>query len=337
MFEGSKHVPKGEFDRVLESFGGTTTPRPVRTTPSSTRCSGQRPARGLLARRRPVLLPDFSKESLRTQVRIVKEERRMRVESEATGPPPGRHRLPGLRQLAERPSPHRRLRGFRRGHARVARRVLLLLLRSGQRRPGRHRRRGRPAHDRAGPGLLRVDPGQGQPPAADPPSPRRIGSAGSSSPTSRRACPPWPWSGRGCRTGGTRTSTPCRSWRGPLRREELQAPHLARQERQAAVSIRGGSGSRSRTGSTTRPGSFAARGAQGGASRRRGRGARDEAGRQDLRNGLDPRSSSASRRACARTGSGDGDLPGAGADAASAAILDSDPGPSTATSLGTWP
>ncbi|MBI4679310.1 MAG: insulinase family protein [Elusimicrobia bacterium] len=86
MFEGSKHAPKGQFDRILESYGGDNN---ASTHEDFTIFYEVLPSNAL-----PVALwldadrladLDLGKESLRNQVSVVKEERRMRVDNEPYG------------------------------------------------------------------------------------------------------------------------------------------------------------------------------------------------------------------------------------------------------------
>jgi predicted Zn-dependent peptidase len=87
MFEGSAHVPKGRFDRLLESRGADNN---ASTHEDFTFYYEVLPSNALPlavwldADRLSAL--DVSAESLRTQVSVVKEEKRMRVDNEAYAP-----------------------------------------------------------------------------------------------------------------------------------------------------------------------------------------------------------------------------------------------------------
>ncbi|MFA6316439.1 MAG: pitrilysin family protein [Elusimicrobiota bacterium] len=86
MFEGSKHVRKGEFDRILESYGGDNN---ASSHEDFILFHEVLPARALavalwLDADRVADL-DLTKDSLRGQVEVAKEERRMRVDNEPYG------------------------------------------------------------------------------------------------------------------------------------------------------------------------------------------------------------------------------------------------------------
>ena len=87
MFEGSKHVPKGGFDRILESYGGDNNASthsdftfyyevvPAHALPVAAWLDADR-----------VSALNVSSEALHTQIEVVKEEKRMRVDNEPYGP-----------------------------------------------------------------------------------------------------------------------------------------------------------------------------------------------------------------------------------------------------------
>ncbi len=87
MFEGSRHVRKGEFDRILEAFGGDNN---ASTHMDFTFYYEEIPSNAL-----PVALwldadrvgaLKVSRRAVRTQIEVVKEERRMLVDNEPYGP-----------------------------------------------------------------------------------------------------------------------------------------------------------------------------------------------------------------------------------------------------------
>lgn len=87
MFEGSKQVPKGGFDRILETYGGDNN---ASTHQDFTFYHEVVPSNAV-----PVALwldadrfgwPNISQEAVKTQIEVVKEERRMRVDNEPYGP-----------------------------------------------------------------------------------------------------------------------------------------------------------------------------------------------------------------------------------------------------------
>lgn len=87
MFEGSKNVPKGGFDRILESIGGDNN---ASTHADFTFYHEVLPANAL-----PVAFwldadrlgsLDVSKHAVKTQIEVVKEEKRMRIDNEPYGP-----------------------------------------------------------------------------------------------------------------------------------------------------------------------------------------------------------------------------------------------------------
>ncbi len=86
MFEGSKHVPKGEFDRILESYGGDNN---ASTHEDFTFYYEEIPSNAL-----PVTLwldadrvgaLSVTAEATKNQIEVVKEEKRMRVDNEPYG------------------------------------------------------------------------------------------------------------------------------------------------------------------------------------------------------------------------------------------------------------
>ena len=86
MFEGSKHVPKGGFDQLLESYGGDNN---ASTHTDFTFYYEEVPSNAL-----PIALwldadrvgaLDIAPESVKNQIEVVKEERRMRVDNEPYG------------------------------------------------------------------------------------------------------------------------------------------------------------------------------------------------------------------------------------------------------------
>ncbi|MBI5210024.1 MAG: insulinase family protein [Elusimicrobia bacterium] len=87
MFEGSKHVRKGQFDRILESYGGDNNALShedytifYEVLPSNALAV----ALWLDADRLADL--DVTKDAIRNQIEVVKEERRMRVDNDPYGP-----------------------------------------------------------------------------------------------------------------------------------------------------------------------------------------------------------------------------------------------------------
>ncbi|MEQ1917605.1 MAG: pitrilysin family protein, partial [Elusimicrobiota bacterium] len=87
MFEGSKHVPKGGFDRMLETYGGDNN---ASTHEDFTFYYEQVPSNAL-----PIALwldadrigaLSVTPESVKNQIEVVKEEKRMRVDNEPYGP-----------------------------------------------------------------------------------------------------------------------------------------------------------------------------------------------------------------------------------------------------------
>ena len=87
MFEGSKHVPKGGFDRMLETYGGDNN---ASTHEDFTFYYEEVPSNAL-----PVALwldadrvgtLNVAPESVKNQIEVVKEEKRMRVDNEPYGP-----------------------------------------------------------------------------------------------------------------------------------------------------------------------------------------------------------------------------------------------------------
>lgn len=87
MFEGSKHVPKGGFDRILESYGGDNN---ASTHADFTFYYENVPSNAL-----PVAFwldadrlgsLDVSQHAVKTQIEVVKEEKRMRIDNEPYGP-----------------------------------------------------------------------------------------------------------------------------------------------------------------------------------------------------------------------------------------------------------
>lgn len=87
MFEGSRHVRKGDFDRILETYGGDSN---ASTHMDFTFYYEEIPSHAL-----PVALwldadrvggLKITRRALKNQVDVVKEERRMRVDNEAYGP-----------------------------------------------------------------------------------------------------------------------------------------------------------------------------------------------------------------------------------------------------------
>ena len=86
MFEGSKHVPKGGFDRILESYGGDNN---ASTHEDFTFYYEEVPSNAL-----PVAIwldadrvgaLSVTPESVKNQIEVVKEEKRMRVDNEPYG------------------------------------------------------------------------------------------------------------------------------------------------------------------------------------------------------------------------------------------------------------
>jgi predicted Zn-dependent peptidase len=86
MFEGSKNVPKGSFDRILESYGGDNN---ASTHADFTLYHEVVPSNAL-----PIALwldadrvgaLNVGKEAVSTQIEVVKEEKRMRVDNEPYG------------------------------------------------------------------------------------------------------------------------------------------------------------------------------------------------------------------------------------------------------------
>jgi predicted Zn-dependent peptidase len=87
MFEGSHHAPKGAFDRILESYGGDNNASmhqdltfyyeevPSNAVPVALWLDADRVG-GL----------EVSKESVKNQIEVVKEEKRMRVDNKPYGP-----------------------------------------------------------------------------------------------------------------------------------------------------------------------------------------------------------------------------------------------------------
>ncbi len=87
MFEGSKHVPRGDFDKLLETYGGDNN---ASTHEDFTFYYEQVPSNAL-----PVALwldadrvgaLNVAPESVKNQIEVVKEEKRMRVDNEPYGP-----------------------------------------------------------------------------------------------------------------------------------------------------------------------------------------------------------------------------------------------------------
>ncbi len=87
MFEGSKHVPKGGFDRILETYGGDNN---ASTHEDFTLYYEVIPSNAL-----PIALwldadrvgnLKVTPEAMKNQIDVVKEERRMRVDNEPYGP-----------------------------------------------------------------------------------------------------------------------------------------------------------------------------------------------------------------------------------------------------------
>ncbi|MEK7858825.1 MAG: pitrilysin family protein [Elusimicrobiota bacterium] len=87
MFEGSKNVPKGGFDRILESYGGDNN---ASTHEDFTLYYEVVPSNAL-----PIALwldadrvgaLSVTKDAVDTQIQVVKEEKRMRVDNEPYGP-----------------------------------------------------------------------------------------------------------------------------------------------------------------------------------------------------------------------------------------------------------
>jgi predicted Zn-dependent peptidase len=86
MFEGSKHVPRGDFDKLLETYGGDNN---ASTHEDFTLYYEQVPSNAL-----PVALwldadrvgaLNVAPESVKNQIEVVKEEKRMRVDNEPYG------------------------------------------------------------------------------------------------------------------------------------------------------------------------------------------------------------------------------------------------------------
>jgi predicted Zn-dependent peptidase len=86
MFEGSKHVPKGDFDKLLETYGGDNN---ASTHEDFTFYYEQVPSNAL-----PVAVwldadrvgaLNVAPESVKNQIEVVKEEKRMRVDNEPYG------------------------------------------------------------------------------------------------------------------------------------------------------------------------------------------------------------------------------------------------------------
>lgn len=87
MFEGSKHAPKGSFDRILETYGGDNN---ASTHEDFTLYYEVVPSNAL-----PIALwldadrvsaLSVTQESMTNQIEVVKEEKRMRVDNEPYGP-----------------------------------------------------------------------------------------------------------------------------------------------------------------------------------------------------------------------------------------------------------
>lgn len=87
MFEGSKHIPKGGFDKMLETYGGDNN---ASTHEDFTFYYEEVPSNAL-----PVALwldadrvgaLSVTHESVKNQIEVVKEEKRMRVDNEPYGP-----------------------------------------------------------------------------------------------------------------------------------------------------------------------------------------------------------------------------------------------------------
>jgi len=88
MFMGSQHVPTGEFDRLLEAAGATTTARPRKTAPTITK-TGPRTrfpsCCNLDADRLGFLLPEMTVEKVDLQRGVVQNERRQSYENRPYG------------------------------------------------------------------------------------------------------------------------------------------------------------------------------------------------------------------------------------------------------------
>ncbi|MBI5239141.1 MAG: insulinase family protein [Elusimicrobia bacterium] len=87
MFEGSQNVPKGAFDRTLESYGGdnnASTHQDLTFYYEEVPSNAVPVALWLDADRVGAL--DVSKDSVKNQIEVVKEEKRMRVDNKPYGP-----------------------------------------------------------------------------------------------------------------------------------------------------------------------------------------------------------------------------------------------------------